>query len=157
MAEKIALFPGSFDPLTIGHEDIVLRALPLFDKIIIGIGYNSEKNNFFTHQQRIDWIEQVFIDYPQVSVQSYQGLTVDFCKEVNANFILRGVRNSNDYEFEKSIAQVNHKISDRIETVILFTAAEHSAITSTIVRDIFRHGGDASSFVPHQIKLEQIK
>lgn len=156
--KKTALFPGSFDPFTIGHKDIILRAIPLFDKIIIGIGYNSEKkNSFFSLEQRTQWIEDVFAEDPQISVKTYQGLTVDFCEEIGAQFILRGVRNSNDYEFEKSIAQVNYKISNNIETVILFTAPEHSAVTSTIVRDIFRHGGDPSQFIPAQIDLNTAK
>jgi len=154
MTKKIALFPGSFDPFTIGHQNIILRAIPLFDEIVIGIGYNSEKSNsFFSLEQRTKWIENVFNEYPQVSVKAYQGLTVDFCKEIGAKFILRGVRNSNDYEFEKSIAQMNTQIAEGIETIILFTAPEHSAVTSTIVRDIFRHGGNASQFVPDQINL----
>ncbi len=150
---KIAVFPGSFDPITIGHESIIKRACKVFDKIIVAIGENAEKKSYFEIDQRLDWIEKVFADEPKVSVTTYSGLTVDFCKEVNATFILRGLRTSADFEFERSIGQVNKKLYPDIETVFLLTAPEHTSINSSIVRDILRNGGDASQFVPKEVKL----
>ena len=151
--KKIALFPGSFDPFTLGHEAIVKRALPLFDEIIIAIGYNSEKAGFFSVEKRIEWIEQVFAKESKISVASYEGLTVDFCKKTDANFILRGLRNSTDFQYEQTVAQMN-KIMSGIETVLLLTDPELSALTSTVVRDIIRHNGDVSMFVPKEINLK---
>ena len=144
---KKAVFPGSFDPITIGHVDIIQRALPMFDKIIIAIGKNAEKKYMFSLEQRIQFIEQVFENHPKIEVQTYSGLTVDFCKQNEVNFILRGLRNPADFEFEKAIAQTNRKL-ENIETVFLLTSAETSFISSSIVRDILRNGGDANNFIP---------
>jgi len=153
--KRIALFPGSFDPITLGHVSVVRRALPLFDEIIIAIGINSEKQYMFSLEQRKTWIESVFNDDKKVSVQTYQGLTVDFCKRAGARFILRGLRTSADFEFERSIGQINHKISSGIETVFLLTEAKFTPISSSIVRDVYRHGGDISSMVPREVKLDE--
>lgn len=151
--EKIALFPGSFDPLTIGHESIVNRALPLFDKIIIAIGYNSDKDGFFSLNERMKWIGKVFEKEKKVEIESYKGLTVDFCKKVGANFILRGLRTSSDFEYERAIAQMNKVMLPEIETVFLLTLPEHTHINSTVVREIIRLGGDARAFIPEKIKI----
>jgi pantetheine-phosphate adenylyltransferase len=151
--ERIAVFPGSFDPITKGHESIIRRALPLFDHVIVAIGENSEKKSHFTLEQRINWIKAVFEGVPAVSVLSYQGLTVDFCKKIKAGFILRGLRTSADFEFERSIGQINKNLDPDIETVFLLTMPEHTALNSSIVRDILRNGGDASQFVPDAVKF----
>ena len=151
--EKIALFPGSFDPLTIGHESIVNRALPLFDRIIIAIGYNSDKDGFFSLDERMKWIGKVFEKEKKVEIKSYKGLTVDFCKKVGANFILRGLRTSSDFEYERAIAQMNKVMLPEIETVFLLTLPEHTHINSTVVREIIRLGGDARAFIPEKIKI----
>ncbi len=153
--EKIAIFPGSFDPFTIGHESVVRRALPMFDKIIIMIGFNTKKQSFFPLEKRLRWIEQVFKDQPQVSVQTHEGLTVDFAKSVDANYILRGLRTSADFEYERAIAQMNKKLHAQIETVFLLTMPEHTPINSSIVRDIIMHGGDASMFIPTGLNMEE--
>ncbi len=151
--EKIALFPGSFDPITKGHESIILRALPLFDKIIIAIGINEQKKHFFPLSERKKWISKVFEDYPQIEVITYEGLTVDVCKKMNAGFILRGLRTSADFEFERSIGQVNKKMLPGVETVFLLTTPEYTALNSNIVRDIVRHGGDATPFIPEGLDI----
>ena len=151
--ERIAVFPGSFDPITRGHESIIRRALPLFDHIIVAIGENQEKTGFFSMEQRINWIMAVFQDEPTVSVESYKGLTVEFCKAKKARFLLRGLRTSADFEFERSIGQINKKLEPEIETVFLLTMPEHTALNSSIVRDIIRNGGDASLFVPDAVKF----
>ena len=145
---KIAIFPGSFDPFTIGHESIVRRALSMFDKIIVMIGFNSNKESFFPLEKRLNWIKQVFQNEEKVEVRVHEGLTVDFCKEVGARYILRGIRTSADFEYERAIAQVNKKMHPEIETVFLLTLPEHTPINATIVRDIIFHGGDASMFLP---------
>jgi pantetheine-phosphate adenylyltransferase len=146
--KRKAVFPGSFDPITLGHESIVLRALPLFEEIIIAIGINALKNYYFTIEQRKTWIKEVFHDYPQISVTTYEGLTVDFCRQQNVNYILRGLRTSADFEFERGIGQVNKQMYPQLETVFLLTTPELTAITSSIIRDVVRNGGDASQFVP---------
>lgn len=151
---KKAVFPGSFDPITKGHEAIVKRALPLFDEIVVAIGNNSGKSYYFALEQRLKWIETVFKDTKKVSIATYEGLTVDFCKKVNAGYIIRGLRNPGDFEFERSIAQMNSAMVPGIETVCIFTAPELSAINSTIVRDIHKNGGDTTLFVPGSIKLK---
>ena len=144
---KKAVFPGSFDPITLGHLDIIKRGIPLFDQIIIAIGSNSDKNYMFSIEDRKKFIEDALSNENKIFVQTYSGLTVDYCKSINANFILRGLRNPADFEFEKAIAQTNRKLSD-IETVFLLTSAETSYISSSIVRDILRNGGDAYNFIP---------
>jgi pantetheine-phosphate adenylyltransferase len=153
MMEKIALFPGSFDPFTLGHESIVRRALPLFDKIIIAIGYNSDKDGFFTLDERMSWMNLVFEGVKKIETEKFQGLTVDFCKKVGAGFILRGLRTSSDFEYERAIAQMNKVMYPEIETVFLLTLPEHTHINSTIVREIIRLGGDAHAFLPEKIKI----
>ena len=154
MDKRIAIFPGSFDPITKGHENILRRALPLFDEIIIAIGKNSSEQNYFSLEQRELWIKQVFANEPKVRIESYTGLTIEFCKKANAKFILRGLRTSADFEFEKSIAQNNNIMAPEIETVFILPIPELSAINSTIVRDIIRNGGDASPFVPKSIVVK---
>lgn len=153
--QRIALFPGSFDPFTVGHQDIVERALPMFDKIIIAIGYNSDKDGFFDLEKRLAWIQQVFENNSKVEVRSYEGLTVDYCHKVGAQFLLRGLRTAADFEYERAIAQMNKKMYQNIESVFLLTAPEHTPISSTIVRDIIRHGGDASEFLPKGIIIKK--
>ena len=153
---KIAVFPGSFDPITIGHESIVKRAIPMYDKIIIAIGYNASKEGFFTLEKRLEWIKETFKNYPQVYVEAYQGLTVDYCKKVGAEYILRGLRTSTDFEYERTIAQNNRIISEnKIETVFLLTSPELTAINSSIIREVFHHGGETSMFIPKGIILEK--
>ena len=149
--KKIALFPGSFDPITCGHKSIILRALPLFDKLIIAVGVNALKSNYFDLEKRIAMLKAVFAEHEKVEIRSYSGLTIEFCKEVEANYILRGLRTSADFEFERSIGQINKQLLPSIETVFLLTQPEHSALNSSIVRDILRHGGDVSRFVPKEI------
>lgn len=151
--EKIAVFPGSFDPFTRGHESIVKRGLVLFDHIIVAVGYNSTKPGYFELERRVGWITEVFRAERKVTVETYQGLTVDFCIEKQANFILRGIRTSADFEYERAIAQVNRQMQPSIESVFLLTLPELSSVTSTIVRDIIRYGGDASMFLPDAIKI----
>lgn len=146
--ERIAVFPGSFDPFTTGHESIVKRFLPLFDKIIIAIGVNSHKNSFFPLEKRKEWIRSAFQNYPQIVVDDFTGLTIDYCHKVGAKYILRGLRTTTDLEFEKAIAQMNKSMADDIETLFILPTPELSAINSTIIRDIVRNGGDASRFVP---------
>ena len=155
--QKTAVFPGSFDPFTIGHESVVRRALTFFDRIIIAVGYNSNKKGFFPLEKRLEWIGNVFRDEPAVEVTWFSGLTVDFCHEKNASYILRGLRTAADFEFERAIAQVNNAMAGNIESVFLLTRPEHTPINSTIVRDIFRHGGDASRFVPGGVRLSEYK
>ncbi|MBC7566174.1 MAG: pantetheine-phosphate adenylyltransferase [Pedobacter sp.] len=145
---KIAIFPGSFDPITIAHADILKRALPLFDKIIVGIGLNSAKQGYFNPEKRKDVVEAVFAGIDKVEVQLYEGLTVDFCKRNDAKFIVRGVRSVGDFEYEKPIAQINQTLMPEVETILFFSKPEYGAISSTIVRDILKHGGDVSKFLP---------
>jgi pantetheine-phosphate adenylyltransferase len=145
---KIGIFPGSFDPFTIGHENIALRALPLFDKLIIAIGKNEHKQRYYSIEQSMLWIKMAFENEPKIEVDSFEGLTVDYCKRKNAQFILRGLRTSADFEFEKAIAQMNKAMANEIETIFILPTPELSAINSTIIRDIVRNNGDASAFVP---------
>ena len=149
-----AVFPGSFDPITLGHCDIIERGLPLFDEIILAIGINSEKKYMFTLKERKKFLEESFKDEPKVKVMTYKGLTVDFCKDVNANFILRGLRNPGDFEFEKAIAHTNRKLSE-IETVFLLTSSGKSFISSSIVRDVIRNDGDYTILVPNTVKINK--
>jgi pantetheine-phosphate adenylyltransferase len=155
--QKIAIFPGSFDPFTVGHESIVNRALSMFDKIIIMIGYNANKKSFFPIEKRIKWINQVFENVEKVEVRLHDGLTVDFCREVGARYILRGLRTSADFEYERAIAQINKKMHPEIETVFLLTLPEHTPVNATIIRDIVFHGGDASMFLPKGLDMKEFK
>jgi len=151
---KIALFPGSFDPITTGHIDIITRGLDLFDKIIVGIGNNGQKNYLFPINDRIQFVKDSLKEYPQVEVMPYNGLTVDFCKTIHAHFILRGVRNAIDFEYEKTIAQMNHAVDNSIETVFLITSPQYAPVSSTIVRDLIRNGADVSAYVGDGVKLK---
>lgn len=148
-----AIFPGSFDPITLGHYDIIKRALPLFDEIVIAIGINAEKKYMFSLEDRKKFIEESFKNEPKVSVITYEGLTIDLCHKLNAQFILRGLRNPADFEFEKAIAHTNRQLSD-IETVFLLTAIDTSHISSSIVRDVIRNGGDYTILVPESVKTK---
>lgn len=144
---KRAIFPGSFDPITLGHYDIIQRAISLFDEVIVAIGINADKKYMFTLEQRLDFIKESFKDEPKVKVVTYKGLTVDFCQEIDVKFILRGLRNPADFEFEKAIAHTNRDLAP-IETVFLLTAASTSYISSSIVRDVIRNNGDYTKLVP---------
>lgn len=147
---KTAVFAGSFDPITRGHEDIVLKAMPLFDQIIIAIGVNIDKKSAFPLEDRIKWIENTFAEYPKVKVVSYEGLTVDLCKKMNANFIIRGLRNTTDFEYESIIAEANKKLNPDIETVFLLSDPNLRCISSTVVRDLIKNGVDMKSFIPEK-------
>ena len=147
---KTALFPGSFDPITIAHVDILTRALPLFDKVVIGIGLNSSKQSFLSAAQREEIVKTIFAGYSNVEVHLYEGLTVDFCKKINAQYMIRGVRSVSDFEYEKAIAQINQTMMPEMETIIILSKPEYSAISSTIVRDILRNNGDVSLFLPKE-------
>jgi pantetheine-phosphate adenylyltransferase len=148
-----AIFPGSFDPITLGHYDIIKRGVHLFDEIIVAIGINAEKKYMFNLEQRKQFIEEAFKNQPKVKVLTYKGMTVDFCKEIDAKFILRGLRNPADFEFEKAIAHTNRKLS-KIETVFLLTAANTSYISSSIVRDVIRNNGNYNILVPESVKVK---
>ncbi|MCG7281679.1 pantetheine-phosphate adenylyltransferase [Chryseobacterium taklimakanense] len=152
---RIAVFPGSFDPITLGHYDIVERAYPLFDKIIIAIGQNSQKNYMFSLEQRKEFIKQTFKDFPNVEVDSFEGLTIDYCRSKNVNFILRGLRNPADFEFEKAIAQTNRTLThdNKIETIFLLTSAGKSFISSSIVREIINFKGNYELMVPDAVRV----
>ncbi len=154
---RIAVFPGSFDPFTIGHEAIARRALSLFDEIIIALGANALKKNFYSLETRKEIIGKVFRDEPRITVDQYEGLTVDYCIKNGAGYLIRGLRTSADFEFERAIAQVNRVLEPGVESVFLLTVPEHSHINSSIVRDIIRSGGDASMFVPSIINLSHYK
>ncbi|MBP6072544.1 MAG: pantetheine-phosphate adenylyltransferase [Flavobacterium sp.] len=148
-----AIFPGSFDPITLGHYDIIKRSLPLFDEIVVAIGVNADKKYMFTLEERIQFIKDSFANEPKVSVISYEGLTIDLCRQVKADFILRGLRNPADFEFEKAIAHTNRRLS-KIETVFLLTAAKTSYISSSIVRDVIRNGGEYEMLVPDAVRVK---
>tara|TARA_B100002019_G_scaffold259645_1_gene245180 strand:- start:857 stop:1309 length:453 start_codon:yes stop_codon:yes gene_type:complete len=149
---KRAVFPGSFDPITLGHLDIIERSIPLFDEIIVGVGTNSEKKYMFPLKKRMAFIEETFSKYKSISVNQYEGLTIEFCKKVQADFIIRGLRNPADFEFEKAIAHANRKLSG-IETVFLLTAAKTSFISSSIVREIISNRGDYTQLVPPTVRV----
>ncbi|TXE07115.1 pantetheine-phosphate adenylyltransferase [Seonamhaeicola algicola] len=150
---KRAIFPGSFDPLTLGHFDIITRGVTLFDELVVAIGINADKKYMFTLEERKAFIENAFANEPKVKVVTYEGLTVDFCKEINADFILRGLRNPADFEFEKAIAHTNRNLAT-IETVFLLTAANTSYISSSIVRDVIRNNGDYTKLVPNSVRVK---
>lgn len=149
-----AIFPGSFDPITLGHYDIIKRSIPLFDEIVVAIGINAEKKYMFSLEDRKRFIEEAFADEPTISVVIYEGLTIDLCKKLKANFILRGLRNPADFEFEKAIAHTNRRLS-KIETVFLLTASKTSYISSSIVRDVIRNGGDYTVLVPESVVIKK--
>ena len=146
--ERIAVFPGSFDPITCGHESVIRRAAPLFDKIIVALGVNSQKQGYFDSKIRLEMIDATFADCPTVCSAQYSGLTVDFCQEVGAQYLLRGLRTSADFEFERSIGQINKQLKTNIETIFMLTQPEHTPLNSSIIRDILKHGGKADQFVP---------
>lgn len=148
---KRAVFPGSFDPITLGHVDILERALPLFDEIILAIGTNADKKYMFSLEDRVRFLEETFENEPKIKVMTYEGLTVDFCKKENAGFILRGLRNAIDLEFEKTIGQTNYKMSG-VETVFLISSSGKGHISSSVVRDVRKNGGDFSFMVPEVVK-----
>ncbi len=146
--ERNCLFPGTFDPVTLGHTDIIDRALPLFDNFVIGIGRNSNKVPMFSEEQRIEWLQEIYANEPKIKVVAYDGLTVNCCKAVGANFILRGIRYVNDFEYEKAIADMNRSLGHHIETVFLTCLPKYTSVASTLIRDVYRNGGDVSQFLP---------
>lgn len=153
---KIAVFPGSFDPITIGHVSLVRRATRLFDKVIIAIGMNTSKNKLFPIELRIKWIKEVFKDNDKVEVMEFNGLTVDFCKDVGAKYIIRGIRSAADFDYEKTIAQLNSEMNKKIETILFISKPKHTHISSTLVREIIRVRGDASMLVPPEVDLKTL-
>ena len=150
--ERIAIFPGSFDPITLGHQSIVMRALPLFDKVIIAIGDNTEKRCKYTLEQRMEWIEKTFEGITNIEVDSYNELTVDYCKRKNAKYIIRGLRNAIDFQYEQNIAQINSELDSEIETVFLLTELRYTNINSSVVREILKFGGDVKKYLPENIR-----
>ena len=154
---KTVIFPGSFDPFTVGHEALVKRALSLFDKVVIAVGYNSEKKYMFSLDDRINMINKIFTKSPNVETISYQGLTVDLCRKLGVYYLIRGLRTSTDFEFERAIGQVNKQLEDKIETIFMLVAPEHTSISSSIVRDIIINNGNASPFIPQSISIENYK
>ena len=149
--KKIVVFPGSFDPITIGHVDIVKRALPLFDEIVIAIGENINKKYLFPLEQRLAWLKEVFKDEPKVSCSVYEGLTIEYCKKLNAHYILRGIRTSADFEYERTIAHINNTLHGDIETIFILSKPELSFVSSSIVRELLKAGGDANKFLPEEV------
>lgn len=150
-SSRICLFPGTFDPLTLGHVDIINRALPLFDKIVVGIGINTAKAPMFAAEQRVAWIKEIYKHEPRVVGAVYEGLTVHYCKVIGANFILRGIRYVSDFEYEKTIADANRTLDSSIETIFLTGEPKYTSVASTIVRDIIRNGGNADLFLPEVV------
>ena len=148
---RICLFPGTFDPVTLGHIDIIDRALPLFDRFIIGIGRNNNKEPMFSEEKRLAWLKEIYKDNPKVDALAYDGLTVECCKSVKANFILRGIRYVNDFEYEKAIADMNRSLDHTVETIFLTCLPQFTSIASTLVRDVIRNGGDVSQFLPTEV------
>ncbi|MEE1189576.1 MAG: pantetheine-phosphate adenylyltransferase [Bacteroidales bacterium] len=153
MEKKIALFPGSFDPITKGHKSIVERALPMFDKIVVAVGTNTAKNSVFPLEKRIEWIKKTFAQYDNVEVVTFNSLTVDFCREIGAKYILRGLRNSTDFQYERNIARINQELDSEIETIFLMTKPDDAAISSSLVREILSFGRDVSQFIPEEITI----
>ena len=149
--QRIGLFPGTFDPITIGHQDIINRSLPLFDKLFIGIGRNVNKEPMFSVEQRLDWIREIYNDNPKVEAVAFEGLTIRCCQQVNANFILRGIRYVNDFEYEKAIADMNRSLDKNIETIFLTCLPQYTSVASTLVRDVLKNGGDVSQFLPEVV------
>lgn len=149
---RICVFPGSFDPVTKGHVDIINRSINLFDKLIIGIGVNSGKQPMFSQEQRVAWIKEIFKDDPRIEVDFYEGLTVNFCKKVGADFILRGVRYVSDFEYEKAIADMNRMLEPGLETIFLTSSPEFSTVSSTLVRDVIRNNGNVNMFIPKEVQ-----
>lgn len=147
----ICLFPGTFDPVTFGHIDIIERSLPLFDKLYIGIGLNANKAPMFSAEQRVQWLDDIFKNEPKIKAIVYEGLTVECCKRVRAKYILRGIRYVNDFEYEKAIADMNRSLDNDIETVFLTCLPKYTSVASTLVRDVIRNGGDVSQFVPDPV------
>lgn len=145
---RICLFPGTFDPITLGHTDIINRALPLFDKVVIGIGRNANKVPMFSEEERLKWIKDLYADDKRVDAVVYEGLTVECCKKVGASFILRGIRYVNDFEYEKAIADMNRSINGHIETIFLTCLPQYTSVASTLVRDVLKNGGNVSQFLP---------
>lgn len=152
--EKIALFPGSFDPITFAHMDILNRSLNLFDKVYVGIGLNSTKQSLLSPSQREQMLKKVFVNTPKIEVVTYEGLTVEFCHKIGAQYMIRGIRSTADFEYEKAISQMNHAMRPEIESIFILSKPGFSAISSTIVRDILRNGGDISKFVPKEVLQE---
>ncbi len=150
---KIAVFPGSFDPFTVGHEALVKRALPLFDRVIVAVGENTEKKNLFSIEMRLKMISKVFAGESRVEVTRFSGLTVEFCRSHNARYIIRGLRTAADFEYERAMGHMNWKMAPEIDTIFLLTSTEHTPVNSTIVREIIKYGGDASMFVPASINI----
>lgn len=150
--QRICLFPGTFDPITLGHVDVITRAVSLFDKLVIGVGINSSKQPMFSIEQRTGWFKDIFKNEPRIEVAGYEGLTVDFCKKIGAAYILRGIRYVSDFEYEKAIADMNRMLEPGIETLFLTCSPDYSTISSTLVRDVIRNGGDVSKFVPKEVK-----
>lgn len=148
---KIAVFPGSFDPITIGHADIIRRALPLFDKIVIAIGVNSQKQSLFSFDQRMNWLNEVFKNEPKIEVNYFEGLTAHFCNKIGAKYLIRGLRNASDFDYEKTISQLNSIVGKELDTVFLIATPQYSHISSTIVREIIKGKGDASPFLPSEV------
>jgi pantetheine-phosphate adenylyltransferase len=146
--QRICLFPGTFDPVTLGHIDIIDRALPLFDKIYVGIGINAAKNPMFSAEQRMEWFRDIYENEPKVESVTYDGLTVNYCRSIGASFILRGIRYVSDFEYEKTIADANRTLDKTIETIFLTGEPKYTSVASTIVRDIIRNGGNAAQFLP---------
>ncbi|MBK7007905.1 MAG: pantetheine-phosphate adenylyltransferase [Saprospiraceae bacterium] len=151
---KLAVFPGSFDPITIGHADLVERALPLFDKIVVAVGINTQKSTLFSLEQRMEWLKKTFAHLPKVEVACFEGLTVKYCQEIQAHYLIRGLRQASDFDYEKTISQLNSIIGEDIETVFLISKPEYSHISSTIVREIIKGKGDVTKFVPAVIADE---
>ncbi len=150
---KIAVFPGSFDPITIGHTDVVQRALPLFDKIYVAIGVNSQKQYLFGLEQRLEWLKAVFRNEPKIVVDQFENLTAHYCMRIGAKYLIRGLRNASDFDYEKTISQLNNIVGHGIDTVFFISQPGYSHISSTIVREIIKGGGDASPFLPHEVIL----
>ncbi len=151
--QRICLFPGTFDPITKGHVDIIQRSVSMFDKLVIGIGINSSKQPMFSVEQRCGWIKEIFKNDPRIDAVGYTGLTIDYCREIGANYILRGIRYISDFEYEKAIADMNRMLAPEIETIFLTCTPEYSTISSTLVRDVIRNKGNVSLFLPEEVKF----